>query len=123
MGRQAPEERWLETVHAAVQEANRLLMDPRPEALDRSAALLEQARRGLEVAADSFNLPNPPARAGIRAELEELRHGLRRQGLLLEHAAGFYGGWVRFRNSLTGGYTAQGEPAPVEPGGRLLIVA
>jgi hypothetical protein len=122
MKRQEPE-RCLETVHAAVQEASRLLMDPTPEALDRSAALLEQARRGLRTAADSFNLSDPPARAGIRAELEEVRKGLLRQGLLLEHAAGFYAGWVRFRNSLTGGYTAQGEPAPVEPGRRLLIEA
>lgn len=122
MKRQEPE-RCLETVHAAVQEASRLLMDPKPEALDRSAALLEQARRSLQTAADTFNLSNAPARAGIRAELEELRKGLRRQGLLLEHAADFYAGWVRFRNSLTGGYTAQGEPAPAEPGRRLLIEA
>jgi hypothetical protein len=116
-------EKWLETFRAAVQEASRLLADPRPEALDRAAALLEQARRGLETAADSLTLPSPPARAGIRAELEELRKGLRRQGRLLEHAAGFYAGWVRFRDSLTGGYTARGEPAPLEPGRRLLTEA
>jgi hypothetical protein len=122
MERQEPE-RWLETVHAAVQEANRLLMDPKPEALEGSAAVLEQARRGLQRAVDSFNLSNPPAKAGMRAELEELRKGLRGHDLLLEHAAAFYDGWVRLRNSLTGGYTAQGEPAPVEPGRRLLIEA
>jgi len=122
MKRQEPE-RCLETVHAAVQEASRLLMDPKPEALDRSAALLVEARRDLQRAVDSFNLSNSPARAGIRAELEEVRKGLRGHGLLLERAAGFYDGWVRLRNSLTGGYTAQGEPAPVEPGRRLLIEA
>ena len=122
MGHREPE-RWLETVHRAVQEANRLLMDPKPEALESSAALLEHARRGLRRAVDSFNLSNPPARAGMRAELEELRKGLRGQSLLLEHAAGFYDGWVRLRNSMTGGYTAEGEPAPVEPGKRLLIEA
>jgi len=122
MGHQEPE-RWLETVHGAVQEASRLLMDPKPEALDRSAALLEQARRGLRRAVDSFNLSNSPARAGMRAELEELRKELRGQSLLLEHAAGFYDGWTRLRNSLTGGYTAEGEPAPDEPGRRFLIEA
>ena len=116
-------EKWLDAIQAAIQEANRLLTDPKPEALDRSAALLEQARRGLRTAVNSFNLSTPPARAGIRAELEELQKGLRGQTLLLEHAAGFYDGWVRLRNSMTGGYTAEGEPAPVEPGKRLLIEA
>ena len=122
MKRQEPE-RCLETVHAAVQEASRLLMDPKPEALDRSAALLEQALCRLQTAADSFHPPDPPARAGMRAELEELHKELHRLGLLLEHADGFYAGWARFRNLLTDGYTAQGEPAPVEPGRRLLIEA
>lgn len=122
MKRQEPEQ-WLETVHAAVQQASRLLRSPEPEALDRSAALLEQALCRLQTAADSSHLPNPPASAGIRAELEELRKGLHRLGLLLEHADGFYAGWVRFRNLLTGGYTAQGEPVPPEPGRRLSIEA
>jgi hypothetical protein len=122
MGHQEPE-RWLETVHAAVQEANRLLMDSKPEALEGSAAALQRARRGLRRAVDCYNLSNPPAKAGMRAELEELRKGLRGHHLLLEHAAAFYDGWARLRNSLTGGYTAQGEPAPVEPGRRLLIEA
>ena len=98
-------------------------MDPKPEALDRSAALLENARRGLRAAVDSFNLSDPPARARIRAKLGELQKGLRGHGMLLERAAGFYDGWVRLRNSLTGGHTAQGEPAPAEPGRRLLIEA
>jgi len=122
MKRQEPEQ-WLETVQAAVQEASQLLTSLKPEALDRSAALLEQALCRLQIAADSFRLSNPPARAGIRAELEELHKGLHRLGLLLERADGFYAGWIRFRNLLTGGYTAQGEPAPLEPGRRLLIEA
>lgn len=122
MKSQKPEP-WLETVHRAVQQASRLLTSPGPEALDRSAALLEQALCRLQTAADSFHAPNPPARAGMRAELEELREGLHRLGLLLEHADGFYTGWVRFRNLLTSGYTAQGEPAPPEPGRRLSIEA
>lgn len=116
-------EQWLESVHEAVQQASRLLTSAKPEALDRSAELLEQARRRLQTAADCFHLPNPPARAAMRAELEELHRGLHRLGLLLEHADGFYAGWVQFRNSLTGGYTAQGEPAPPEPGRRLSIEA
>lgn len=122
MGRREPE-RWLDALNAAVQEANQLLMEPKPEALERSAALLEQARRGLRTAVDSFNVSGPPAGAGMRAGMEELRKGLRGQSLLLEHAAGFYDGWVRLRNSMTGGYTAEGQPAPVEPGKRLLIEA
>ncbi len=122
MKRQTPEP-WLETVHITVQQASRLLTSPKPEALDRSAALLEQARCRLQTAVDSFHLPDPTARAGIRAELEEVRKGLHRLDLLLEHADGFFAGWARLRRLLAGGYTAQGEPAPPEPGRRISIEA
>jgi hypothetical protein len=55
--------------------------------------------------------------------LSDLRHSLGRVRNLLDHAAGFYGGWVRLRNSLVGGYTAQGQPADVDPGSRLSLEA
>jgi len=60
---------------------------------------------------------------GAGAELLEkayqLRAQVRRAGRLIESAALFYGGWNRILGAMSGGYTASGEPAPVQHPGKL----
>jgi hypothetical protein len=113
----------LETARGAVRQASLLVAQPNPEALDRCQALLEEARRELQSATHSFDPRNAEGEAGMRAGLAELRRRLAGLSLLLDHAAGFYAGWVRLRNTLTGGYTAEGEPAPPVSAGRLSLEA
>jgi hypothetical protein len=57
--------------------------------------------------------------ADVRAKVGQLRSDLRHAGRLLESAAGFYRGWERILGAMSGGYTADGEPAPVARTGRL----
>ncbi len=49
--------------------------------------------------------------------VSQLRAELRHAGRLLESAADFYRGWERILGAMSGGYTADGEPAPVARGG------
>ncbi len=80
-----------------------------PGDLDKSADCLERAVRAM----DSYRAPSDGAETGARsvAELEILRGAVRRAGVLLEHAAGFYAGWERKRGELMAGYTARGDAA------------
>ena len=108
---------------AAVRRASRLLLDPQPQALEACQAHLEDVRVELRRAAAGAGTLSPPQQARLRTELTEMRQLLRRTHLLLEQAAGFYSGWLRFRNSLTGGYTAGGEPVAVAAASRLSLEA
>ena len=116
-------EEWQASALAAVRRASRLLLDPQPQALEACQALLEQVRVELRHAAAGAGALSPAQQTRLRTELTEMRQMLRRTHLLLEQAAGFYSGWLRFRNSLTGGYTAGGEPVALVNASRLSLEA
>ena len=117
-----PEE-WQQSALAALRRVSLVLKDPQPRALDNCQALLEEVRIGLRRAASTGDHLPPQAQARLRADLTEMRKLLLRNHLLLEHAASFYSGWLRFKNSMTGGYTAQGEPAAALAQSRLSLEA
>ena len=113
----------LDSARGAVRECLRLATTPSPQALDQSATLLEQVRGSIESLGELEPPPDSTRRKRWAAELTGLRHDLRGLGLLAEQAASFHEGWARIRNTLTSGYTAQGQPAPAEPNGRFLLEA
>jgi hypothetical protein len=121
MKQPTPEEK-LDSVGATLAQAVRLLSTPSPPALDRSEALLIEARDLLESASGDTRFTDPRSRQRLRGRLEELQGRLRNLAVLLDSAMGFHAGWIRVKNSLAGGYTAQGEPsaAALAPG-RLLL--
>ena len=54
----------------------------------------------------------------VKAAKESHVDRLRASGLL-QNLASFYRGWERILGTMTGGYTASGNPAPVARAGRL----
>jgi hypothetical protein len=120
---QADLEEWLESAKASLGEASRLLTDPVPESLERCRGLFESLHAGLRLAAGSAGGSDPQVRDRRRLGLLELQKLLFRSRRLLEHAAGFYTGWAHIRNTLTSGYTAQGQPASARPTSRLSLEA
>ena len=116
-------EEWQQAALAALCRASRWLEDPQPQGLEACQALLEEVRVGLRRAVATADQLPLRAQTRLRADLTELRKLLLRAHLLLEQAAGFYSGWLRFKNSLTGGYTAGGEPAAVLIPSRLSLEA
>jgi len=117
-----PEERLI-SAKAAVRQAVRSLVHPTPEALDQAEALLRQAHGWLRSAVNLSGQPSAEAWLWTRQDLLELKRLLLRVCGLLDHAAGFYAGWLSFRNTLAGGYTAQGGPAEALSGNRLSLEA
>ncbi len=91
---------------------------PTPESLDRSAALLADVSRSLRACVSQ---PSSAGAASQAAALSELQKRLARFRLLLDHAAEFYRGWSRLRDSLTAGYAASGEPVSAALPGRLNV--
>jgi hypothetical protein len=99
-----------------VKRACNLLIAPTPEALDNCqdaltravSALTEFRSQCLEVLADP----------GARPMVDALRAEILRAGRLLQNLAGFYRGWERILGTMSAGYTAGGDPAPVARIGR-----
>jgi hypothetical protein len=108
---------------AAVRGSIRCLLEPTAESLDRAEVLLREAQARLQATADSPPPSSPEHRMRLRSSVEDLRRALERTSGLLAHAAGFYAGWTRLRNSLAAGYTAGGQPAEVPSGNRLSVEA
>jgi hypothetical protein len=113
--------RNLASARAAVHDAARLVTNPTPEALDQSAALLEQACQRLQAITATPVSPDPEERLRAGASLEHLNHSLERLRGVLDHAAGYWAGWMRLKNAMAGGYTGQGEPAQALKAGRLSL--
>jgi hypothetical protein len=104
-------------------EASRLLISPVPESLDRCAQLLETAITSVaacyaDLTAKRDALPAPDL-AAIE-EARQLQHAIGLVKLLLDTALNFHFHWSRRLGVMTGGYTADGEPAAVEHGNRVL---
>jgi hypothetical protein len=95
----------LETCEAGIREAGQLLLDARPEAVDRCQAELQRVAETLErlvaegtIAADSRIAP---ALMRIRQSTGVLK-------VQTEYAANLWSGWLQLR--LGTGYTDQGLP-------------
>jgi hypothetical protein len=98
---------------AKLREVSRLLLDIRPEAVERCQSELQQVIAALErlVSAGLFQA-NPRA----SATLVRIRRSARALRLQIEYASNLYFGWIQQR--LGTGYTRQGLPvlAAREPG-------
>jgi hypothetical protein len=99
-----------ELVRAALAKAIRLCETPGAESLERSAEALGGAVAVLQA--------GPPVTTA--RDLAEWRRTLYRLRRLLDAAAQYHDGWTRRLGALTGGYTAAGTAAPVNPGRRWL---
>ena len=113
----APGAERLVAARLEVKRASHLLIAPTPEALQSCQDALEHAvsaltdfrSRGVEV----------PADGKVRSLAGALRTEIRTARRLLQNLAGFYRGWERILGSMSAGYTAGGDPAPVTRVGRL----
>jgi hypothetical protein len=115
-----PQER-LGTAAAAVKQASRLLTAPNAGALEECRRQLDSALEMLRPLANDSSLADPAVRTKLHRGAAALRTSLTGTWSLFDHAAGFYAGWTRLRHSMTGGYTAAGEPAEVTASGRLSV--
>jgi hypothetical protein len=106
----------LAAVRAQVSDSCRELLSPSPSGLDRSAALLESAVRGLR----NLKQSTVPQSVELLKEAQSLRVSLRHARRMLESAASFHQGWLERMGALCAGYTDAGTPARVDRTGRFL---
>lgn len=93
-------------------------------AVEASPASLEECTLALrQVYEELLDWRRMPAVRLPNEALFELRRQTGRLAAVLEHAAGFYQGWVRVRNALTAGYSCHGTPAEANPEPRLRLEA
>jgi len=100
---------------ALIRQAASLAVSPTAAALDECSGFLAQAVEEVRAARQSGEAGNAPWPA--------LKKDLSLLGQLLAQASAFYQGWARLRDSLSGGYTANGESAKPFPAARLSVVA
>jgi len=65
--------------------------------------------------------PSEPVRAAFRSQLQELRTNLCALGRLAEHGEALHKNWAKLLAMVSGGYTAEGDAAPLELAGSLSI--
>jgi hypothetical protein len=111
----------LELVLTGVRQARQLILDASPRSLDQCVPMLEQARAGLEALRDQAAQDETRPKTRLLVDLSKLQRDLAQIGSLLDNAAGFYLGWIQLRGCLTGGYSADGGPAPLEPNRRVSV--
>jgi hypothetical protein len=93
-----------------------------------TAASLDACARDLESAVRQFTDFQPELRGhGGDAEALEQAWHVRRSFLrarkLMESAAAFHENWTRLRGTISGGYTATGDPGPVTHPRRICLQA
>jgi hypothetical protein len=109
-----------ERLAAARSEVNRacdLLIAPTPEALNTCQESLERAISALKEFRSQCG--DVPADSGVKSIARALQAEVLRAGGLLQSLASFYRGWERILGTMSAGYTAAGDPAPVARVGRL----
>ncbi|MDE3167399.1 MAG: hypothetical protein KGN36_16470 [Acidobacteriota bacterium] len=111
----------LASARLQLESACDLLLSPSAATLDRCAALMASA--GETMAGLSPALARARGDASALEEAWRLRRTFQRASSLLGHAALFHQNWTAIRGAMTGGYTPDGEPAPVRHPGRLSLVA
>ncbi len=88
-----------------IQTAQQLMLDPRPEAMDRCLTELSRVAAILEGLAVGTSRD---WNAELRASFLRIQIANRRLRLQIEHASNFWRGWIQLR--LGTGYTRQGLP-------------
>jgi hypothetical protein len=99
--------------------ASKLLTRPSPEALDKCSSVLEAA--GHDLAECQPALARQAGNAEALEEARRLRRSYVRTARLLRGAVDFYLNWMKFRGAMTGGYTGNGESAPLLLGKRISV--
>jgi hypothetical protein len=112
----APGEERLVAAHAEVKRASELLVDASPEALEGCHGALDRAVS--ELAGFRSQCAAPGGNAGARSMVLGLRTEVLRAARLIENLAAFYRGWERILGTMSAGYTASGDAAPVARQGR-----
>jgi hypothetical protein len=107
----------LAAARAEVGRACDLLIAATPEALDHCRDKLERAVS--ELAGFRSQCRELPASPEDWSMACALRTEVLRASRLIQNLAGFYHGWERILGTMSGGYTANGDPAPVARIGRL----
>jgi hypothetical protein len=98
----------------AVAELRASLLSPSPESLTAHVPALEAAVRDLEaLRADTGTVP--------RKEIEIFALDLLGVARLIEHGMIFNQGWARMLAASNSNYQQSGEPAPIEPAGKVSI--
>jgi DNA-binding transcriptional LysR family regulator len=110
-------EEGLNSAEAAMREAGQLLLDARPEAVDRCQAALQRAAEILQrIIGERAGEGAPPADPLLPPALLRIRQLASVLKLQIECASNLCSGWLQL--SMGAGYTAQGLPVLNEPGGR-----
>jgi hypothetical protein len=111
----APGAERLVTARLEVRRACDLLISPSPAAFDGCQVALARAVSQLT----EFRSQCGAAAADVKPLAYALRAEIVRANRLLRSLASFYRGWERILGTMSGGYTAGGDPAPVTRMGRL----
>lgn len=107
----------LVAVHSEVKRACDLLVAASPEALESSLESLQRAV--FEMSDLQIQVQRTLQNADARPLAYALRAEIMRASRLLQSLASFYSGWERILGTMSAGYTACGNPAPVARHGRL----
>jgi len=112
----APVAERLVAAQSEVKRACDLLITPTLEALPNCPDALARAISALtDFRSHCLAVPAGPE---ARSMTRELQKDILRARRLLQNLAGFYGGWERILGTMSAGYTAAGNPAPVARIGR-----
>jgi hypothetical protein len=112
----APGAEQLAIARAEVNRACGLLIAPTPEALQNCQQALTSAVSALTEFREQCR--QTPTATSASLATRALRNEIHRAGRLLQNLANFYRGWERILGTMSGGYTANGDPAPVSRAGR-----
>ncbi len=110
----------LASAQARVREARSLMLRPRGFDLDKCITLLRDAEGYMEWLRDYLGRSGERV-FGLRAALQALARDIRQAGVLLDRAARQGGRWL-LKLQAGGGYTPRGEPAPLQPRGRITVL-
>ena len=96
---------------AKLQEVRQLLLDVRPESVDRCQSELQQIATVLEQLVSQGALQSTPGASSALLRIRRSANGLKLQ---IEYASNLCLGWIQLR--LGAGYTAQGLPVLIANG-------
>jgi hypothetical protein len=109
----------LAAAEKAASQAAALLISPLGSSLEQSISLLEKTTEDLSAIPEG--LAGCAGSAAARESAKRIRLEVRRAGRLVDAAQRFFSGWSRQLGSMTGGYTAAGEPATINRPGHLSV--
>jgi hypothetical protein len=107
----APAAERLAMARSDVNRACNLLISPTPEALQTCHEALQSAVAAMRQYRDQSMQSRGDIAAN--ADVRALRSEIHRAGRLLQNLQNFSRGWERILGTMSGGYTAVGDPAPV----------